>query len=328
MNSGEFYEFLEGVSKRVDEVIVDTKDITPSFMATGLFKEVMADDVAYNTKGATGLGYAQSFDEEDGISYDKTYPMYGTSYIVKQYGLGTVISQMLSKVRPAVLDEKIGEVRQHRISMNKTMNNHAWQVFRDAFVATDSVASLPVARLDDGVAMISASHPSKVSGVAVRSNVVVSAGVTNPALGETALFDAIKMLREQKDARGLQLEYSGKVVLLVPTALEKTAREITGSVLRSGTANNDINYFANGSVDVISSVHLGAAAGGSDTAWFVVGVEAPEEYKPFRYVKLIDPKIEQDVDFDTKNIKVSVDAAYSFGYSSWEYVVGSTGLLS
>lgn len=328
MNSSEFYEFLAGVSARVDEVIADTKDLTPSFMSTGLFKEVMADDVAYNTKGVTGLGRPQKRAEGGGISYDKAYPMYGTQYIVEDYDLAVTISQKLAKVRPMVLDEKIGEVRQARIAMNKGMNTHAWQIFRDAFVATDSDSNYPVARLDDGVAMISASHPSKVPGVAVRSNIVVSAGVTNPALGETALFDAIKKLREQVDARGIPMEYEGRVLLLVPIALQKTATEITKSSLRSGTANNDVNYFANGTVDVISSVHLGAAAGGSDTAWFVVGIDAPEEFKPFRFVKLIDPKIEQESDFNTKALNVSIDGSWAVGYSSWEYIVGSTGLLS
>jgi len=42
----------------------------------------------------------------------------------------------------------------------------------------------------------------------------------------------------------------------------------------------------------------------------------------------MDPKIEKDADFDTKAIKVSVDGAWAFGYSNWEYVAGSTGLLS
>lgn len=326
MNSGEFYEFLAGVSARVDEVTVSTKDLTPKFMGAGLFKEVMADDVAYNTKGTTGLGRVERFTEDGAIKEDKTYPMYGTQYIPQDYGKIVTISQKLAKVRPAIVEEKIGEVKSVRIAMNKTLDTYAWQVLKNGFSTTNAEADYPVFRLDDAVALYSASHPSKVPGVAVRSNLIVSNGVTNPALSETALFDGIKMLREMKDGRGLPIRYEGKVLLIVPTALEKLALEITKSQRRAGTANNDLNYFE-GTVDVLSVVELGAGQGGSDTAWYLVGVEE-QENAPFRYVKLIDPKIEQEKDFNTKALKVSIDGSFCFGYSNFEYTVASSGLLS
>ena len=101
--------------------------------------------------------------------------------------------------------------------------------------------------------------------------------------------------------------------------------EITKSELRSDTANNDTNYY-NGRVDVIATTYLGSANGGSETAWFVMAAPGmAENAVAMRHVSLIEPKIEQDDDFDTKSIKISVDGACAFGYSNFEYAQGSTG---
>lgn len=325
MDTTKFYEFDLGVSARINEIIEEMKDMAPNWSSIGLFEKVQSDSMIYRTKGVTGLGRLQKFGENSSITFDETYPMYATEYPMQQFGLGVTISQLLMKTRPSELEAKLDEIRQLRRAANETIEHNAWKILTDAFGTTNSDANAPTARLDDGVALISASHPSRVSGVAVRSNVVVSAGVTNPTLGETALFDAQKKIAEQLNGRGFPINYQGGFILVVPKALEKTAVEITKSTKRSGTSDNDLNYFE-GTTDVISSTYIGAANGGSDTAWFVVAKNP--SVKPFKYVTLIDPKIEKDTDFNTKSIKVSVDGAYAFGYSCWEYVSGSTGLLS
>jgi len=324
MDTSKFYEFDLGVSARINEIISDTKEMAPNWMQYGIFEKVKSDSMIYRTKGVTGFGDLEKFAEGATISYDETYPQYATEYPMQQFGKGVTISQLLMETRPSELEQKLDEVRQLRIKANRTIQKNAWQILIDAFVTTDSNSNLPTARLDDAVSLISASHPSRVSGVAVRSNVIVSAGVTNPTLGETALFDAQVKIKEMLDGRGLPTEYEGGYLLVVAPKLEKTAVEITKSTKRSGTANNDLNYFE-GTCDVVVAP-IGAVNGGSDTAWFVMAKDAP--VKPFKYAYLIDPKIEKDTDFDTKTIKITVDAAYAFGYSCWEYVVGSTGLLS
>jgi len=325
MDTTKFYEFDLGVSARINEIIEEMKDMAPNWSSIGLFEKVQSDSMIYRTKGVTGLGRLKKFGENSSIQYDETYPMYATEYPMQQFGLGVTISQLLMKTRPSELEEKLDEIRQLRRAANETIEHNAWKILVDAFGTTNSDANAPTARLDDGVALISASHPSRVSGVANRSNVVVSAGVTNPTLGETALFDAQKKVAEQLNGRGFPMNYQGGFILVVPKALEKLAVEITKSTKRSGTTDNDLNYFE-GTTDVISSTYIGAANGGSDTAWFVVAKNP--SVKPFKYATLMDPKIEKSSDFDTKAIKVSVDGAYAFGYSCWEYVSGSNGTLS
>lgn len=324
-------DFVKGVSAQVNEIIEETKDLAPSWMGLPIYKKVQSDSLIYRTEGVTGFGYVETFNEGDSIKYDQTYPAYKTEYVMKQRGKAVTVSQLLMATRPAELDTKLDEVRQLRISMNRSLEKNFWMILNDGNATTDSSDNFPTYRLDDAVSFFSASHPSKVGGVAVRSNVISGTGSgvysgVNPVLNETSLFEAIKQLREQLNGRSLPINYNGKVILVVPTALEKLAAEITKSELRSDTANNDTNYY-NGKVDVIATTYLGAANGGSDTAWYVMAAPGSvENATSLRYVSLIDPKIEQDTDFDTKTIKISIDGACAFGYSNFEFAVKSTGL--
>lgn len=308
------------MSARIDEIIDETKDLTPSFQSYGLHKTDEADGLIYRTNGVTGLSYLELFDEGDSIKEDRTYPAYQTEYVPKDFGKIVSITQKLMKTRPSELEQKLDEIRQLRIAANRTLNKYAWQPLVDGFATTDSDSNFPTARLDDGVSLYSTAHPSKVGGVANRSNRLSG----DPVLDESSLFDAIKMIREQLNGRGLPIGYEGQFVLVVPPALEKKAKEITMSDKKTDTANNDINYFSGGLIDFMSSVYLGAANNGSDTAWYVFAKDAGAETS-LRYVWLIQPKIETEKDFDTKSIRVSVDMSCQFGYSNFEYTAASDG---
>jgi len=90
-------------------------------------------------------------------------------------------------------------------------------------------------------------------------------------LSEANLEVAIRSLTSQLAQDG-SLGGHQPAILLVPTALFKTAMEITKSVYRSGTANNDMNYYSEiyPGLVVKTSEYLSAAQGGSDTAWYLL----------------------------------------------------------
>lgn len=320
MNTSNWGDFVRGVSARIDEIIDETKDMGPSFAESGLFRQEKTDGLIYRTKGVTGLNYLELFDEEDGIKTDRTYPAYETEYTMKQHGKVVSISQMLAATRMAELESKLDEVRQIRIAATRTLNKWAWQTLVDGFVTTDSDSNFPTARLNDGKALYATDHPSRVAGVSARSNRLSG----DPVLTEANLFTAQKTIKEQLNGRGLPINYDGGYILVVPPALEKTAFEILKSQLRSGTTDNDINYFQGTQTDLVVSTYLGAANSGSDTAWYVFGRDG-EMQQSLRYVTLIEPKIEQQVDFYTKSINVSIDMAAAFGYSNFELTAASDG---
>ncbi len=145
------------------------------------------------------------------------------------------------------------DVRQFALMARVTQDNNAFALFRGAFTTTLTA---------DGVAFISASH------------VLISGGTTSNvisgALSDTTINNAIVALREQVNQRGVIL---GGVpsILLVPSKLFKLATQLTESALVADSANNAINVYRSAyGFTVYSSPYLGAAAQGSDTAWFML----------------------------------------------------------
>lgn len=145
------------------------------------------------------------------------------------------------------------DVAQFALMARVTQDNNAFKLFRNAFTTTLTA---------DGVAFISASHV--LIGGGTTSNLITG------ALSTTTLNTAIVRLREQVNQSGVILGGSPSI-LLVPSALFKLATEITESALVSDSGNNALNVYRSAyGITVYSSPYLGAAAGGSDTAWFLM----------------------------------------------------------
>lgn len=116
----------------------------------------------------------------------------------------------------------------------------------------------------DGVALGSASHIN-INGDTV-SNLITSSPLSDATL-QTGITTLMEMKAQDGTIRSTQPR-----ALLVPPALFKTAKIITQSELRSATANNDMNVYSGiYGIEVYQSAYLGAAAGGSDTTWFLLG---------------------------------------------------------
>ncbi len=136
-----------------------------------------------------------------------------------------------------------------------TQDYTAFGLFRNGFTT---------ALTADGSAIFS-THT--LIGGGTQSNTASGAG---SALSPTSLNTAITSLVEQKDQAGV-IRGSSPAVLLVPPALWKHAREITDSALIADSGNNNVNVYRSAlGITVYTSHWLGAVAGGSDTAWFLL----------------------------------------------------------
>ncbi len=136
-----------------------------------------------------------------------------------------------------------------------TQDASAFGLFRNGFTT---------ALTADGSAIFS-THT--LIGGGTQSNTASGAG---SALSPTSLNTAITSLVEQKDQAGV-IRGSSPAVLLVPPALWKHAREITDSALIADSGNNNVNVYRSAlGITVYTSHWLGAVAGGSDTAWFLL----------------------------------------------------------
>jgi hypothetical protein len=145
------------------------------------------------------------------------------------------------------------DVRQFALMARVTQDDNAFALFRGGFATTTTA---------DGVYWFSASHT--LIGGGTVSNLITG------ALSSLTLNNAIVALREQKNQAGVILGGS-PAFLVVPPKLHKLAVELTESVLVSDAANNAVNVFRSiFGIEVMTSPYLGAAAGGSDTAWFLL----------------------------------------------------------
>ena len=148
------------------------------------------------------------------------------------------------------------DVRDFAIKAKDTQDYNAFRIFRNGFT-TELTA--------DGIAFFSTGH--LLIGGGTQSNVATGAG---SALSPTSLNTAIVNLMEQKDQSGV-IRGSSPAVLLVPPSLWKHAREITDSALIADSTQNNVNVYRSAlGITVYTSHWLGAVAGGSDTAWFLL----------------------------------------------------------
>lgn len=269
---------------------------------------VMTSERAYEEDvNSTGLGKLVEAQEGGPTQYDD--PLFGfkTRYTHKTFKRGF-------KVTKEMYDDDLYRVMKDMSSKlgtaaARTVDSNAFSVFRNGF-------NTSYTSYGDAKPLFSTSHTRADGGTAFSN-----ASSTSIALSEPNLETALIALREQRDDRGELISMAdGKVLLLVPLALEKDAVEITGSSLKSGTSNNDLNYYE-GRVDVMSTRWIGATAGGSDTAWFLM---VPGAHRLNLFTREAFNTMDE-YDFDTDIMKMKGRMRFSFGWSDYRGVWGSQG---
>lgn len=204
-------------------------------------------------------------------------------------------------------------VRQFGRNARATQETTGFGIYRGAFTTT-KVAS--------GASLISASHSTLTGGTV--SNLVTG------ALSNTTLDNARVALVQQKSEEGIIMNMQASV-FLVPTNLYTKACQIVDSELITGATEDgsitDVNsknmYSSKYGIFVKQTPYLGTAAGGSDTAWFLLA----SDHTVSRYARegvstvLIGAEYSDDDSYAYKG-----KFRETYGASSYTGVVGSTGL--
>jgi Mu-like prophage major head subunit gpT len=271
-----------------------------------IFKPVMTTHSAYIHSVNKGVGLFSKIGET------QTVPLATPRVTNKQTVLVNDYAQGIDLSKDFFDDNLFGvwsmEVKDMALKARVTQDSEAFGLFRGAFTTTLTA---------DGVAAISASHV--LIGGGTTSNLVTG------ALTATTLNTAIVKMRQQVDQAGVVL---GNVptILLVPSALFKTAVEITESALlvdSANASNNAINVYRSAyGITIYSSPYLDAVSGGSDTAWFLLA-------KNHTVSRLIRQGIETALTDWTysKNRSYFYQANFRESYFITDYIglVGSTG---
>lgn len=180
--------------------------------------------------------------------------------------------------------------------------------------AVDGTTGAPIRPIYDGECLFSENHPL------LDSTKTVSNKLTGK-LNEANLKKALQMMRETLDEAGNLAQFKA-TRLIVPPALEDTAVRLLQSDRIAGTDLNDTNSFLrNHGLEIVVLDYLGAAAGGSDTAWFLQDGMRHE----LNFFWRVRPEFKWDESFDDFVAKYRGYMRYSFGVSDWRGLIGSDG---
>jgi len=278
-------------------------------VAPSIFNVMTSAKQDEKDSSASGLSKLVQTSEGTTITYEDQLQGYDVTYTHLKYALGTQVTyEMFQDDQFNVMNRKPRELAKAKM---RTKEQAAADVFNNAFTAGGG--GLASFTSGDGVALVSTAHTRTDGGANISNH-------TTSDLAEDSLEVGLVAMRGTVDNKG-QLQMVQPDTLLVPPALEKEARILLDSSGRVGTGNNDINPYQ-GRLKILVWDYLGSAAGGSDTAWFVLD----QSLHALNWFDRDDRGIEgPETDFDNKTAKWSVTCRWSVGYSDWRGVYGSLG---
>jgi hypothetical protein len=248
----------------------------------------------------TGFGIAPQKPEGAPIEYDSDQQGYKSTFVHVVYALGYIVTM-----------EELADGKYKVISM-KRAGNLSRSMRWTAEIAHANVLNNgfnPAFAIGDGAALFSASHPT-LSGN--QSNLLTAAD-----LSETSLEDAAKATWRLKSNRGTPINSGIRQLIITPEDAFNATR-ILNSVLRSGTANNDIN--ALNAMNIVPNIVVSKYTTDTD-AWYVQTDVADALMSMWRN----EPTLEQDNDFDTKNARASSYMRFAAGVGDWRGILGNAG---
>lgn len=286
---------------------------------TALFKTRGTKAARETLINKSGINYFSETTEGDDYNTDARVPGYQVQFNPIKKTQSIEITEEDKDDKDKDIADKMDEVSDLKIAYMMTADRDAFGMFN---YSTTAQASLPnhLSFYADGVPLLSTLHPIKAT---TTSNTTQSnASSTGIVLTEANMETGRQAHRRQNDDRDLPMNIGGgRVIMLVPDALEKTAMILAKSTKRSGTANNDLNIY-DGMVTVMSTKWINSQqTSGSDTAWFLIdSMKSPAIYMSRKGYN-------SSIWVDNKNKNVIYDASfrYQVGNKDWRGVWGSKG---
>lgn len=282
----------------LDQIFFDEYDQAED-VRSKLFQIESTDRELVQTTEMTSLGLFTATAEGEIANQDSFNQGYSKNFSVNKYAKRIGISEeMMDDDRWSLCAKMVKSLAR---SAKETKNLLAMNILNNAFSAEKSA---------DGVAIISASHPSEVGN---QSNTLASAA----DLAVASLKEAETVFRNMKDSRGKRLLIKPKY-LLVSESDRHAAIEIVQSPYKSGSADNNINSIgADGGLTVISSPYL------TDTdAWFLLSDPMEHGLKIFER-QALSTKTHAD---DSAGVLYYIAKfREALGCDKWRGIVGTAG---
>ena len=164
----------------------------------------------------------------------------------------------------------------------------------------------------DGVALVSTAHP-------IVNGTFSNRLATDAALSQTSLEQLLIQIRNAVDNNGKRIRLTPKKIVTGPSNVFQ-AEVLLKSVLRSGTANNDINPVM--SMGLLSGGQANLSRITSTTLWGVQ-TDAPDGLKV-----LMRRKMEKSMegDFETDSMRYKATERYIPGWTDPRAIYGTPGI--
>jgi hypothetical protein len=250
------------------------------------------------------LGYAQLKSEGGQTQFDNGA---GERYVYNQehteIGLGYAITRK-------AIDDNVYRTQFHPSNLGliesfaQTKEIFGANIFNTATTYNNAIVG-------DGVALLSASHPTDFGNIANTPSTQVD-------LNEATLLNAMISIRTNfRDQAGLKIFARGRKLLVAPLN-EPVAIRLTKTELRPGTNDNDVNAIlttAGGLPEgYITNDYLT-----NSPWWFLL-----TNINGLSYMERVKFETDMQVDFVTDNLLVKGYERYSFSYNNWRSIYGST----
>ena len=278
-------------------------------VANDIFNVLSSSKDSEKDSSASGLSKLVETAEGDAITYEDPNQGYDVTYSHRKFTLGSKVTlEMWQDDQFSVINRRPRDLAKAKA---RTKEQAAADIFNYGFTAGGGGASTFTA--GDSKALFATDHTRTDGGTAISN-------YSTADLAEDSFETALVNLRATVDNKG-QLILIQPDVLLIPPALEKEANILLQSSGRVGTANNDVNPYR-GRLRVIVWDYLGSAAGGSDTAFYILD----KSYHKLNWFNRSDEGLDgPEYDFDTKTAKWSVVCRWSVGFSDFRGTWGSKG---
>ena len=258
----------------------------------GMEKSAKATEYDY---AIGGLGDMEEFTGT--IPYGDFSGQYRTSYTHKEWVKGIKIERKL-------VDDDLYSVINRRpqtlaLIAKRSREKHAASIFNNAFSTAAFTGGDTLSLCNSVHTHVGTSTTQDNSGTA--------------ALSKTSLSAARLAMRDYMDETDNLVNAAGDT-LLVPPELEQTAWELMSSKKKTGSAENDANFWK-GRYKVLVWDYL------TDTNnWFLIDSRYAKLF--LKWFDRIPVEFNKDKDFDTYIAKWSVYTRYNYGFSDWTWLYG------
>lgn len=250
-----------------------------------------------------GFGMAPEMPEGTPVTYQQGGVLFNKRYTYQIYGLAYALTKVLIEDGDHI---RIGQIYAKHLAqaLIETKETLAANVLNRGFN--------PIYVGGDGVSLFNSAHPIVGSSF---SNLLP----TPAALSQTSLEQMLIQIRKAVDNSGKKIRVTPKKLVIGPDNIFQ-AEVLLKSVLRTGTANNDINPVK--SMGLLDAEPAVLSRLTSPTAWFIT-TDAPTGLS-----LLMRRSLEKSMegDFETDSIRYKGTERYGLGWTDPRGVFGTPGV--